>query len=189
MSTHATLVQAAGDGFTWTSNARTNLRTKKESWPNIVTHDRTKMVRLCDRSACAPRSRDTFSKDATLATTKLSKIIRNPKVAYPGTISRARFIERPIARLANGQRPTRQRIPPWKKCLTSLWPLAVACPPMSWLPLRRNRTIYRPAGAVSNFVQDRFYACSVGGQGPNLANFLPKTYPLVNVKMALIWVS
>jgi len=31
-----------------------------------------------------------------------------------------------IARLANGQRPTRQYFPPGSGCLISLWPLAVA---------------------------------------------------------------
>jgi hypothetical protein len=49
---------------------------------------------------------DTLSKDATLATTKLSK------TNLPGTISRAPTIDLPIARPANGQRPTRQHILP-----------------------------------------------------------------------------
>jgi hypothetical protein len=46
MSTHATLLSKSPAKATWTSNARTNLRTKKESWPNM----------LPDRRACARRS-------------------------------------------------------------------------------------------------------------------------------------
>jgi hypothetical protein len=155
---HATLLSKSPAKATWTSNARTNLRTKKSLGqtlpPNSVLAHFGRVTCLakmpllqlpnCQRSSVA---------------------LRQAQGNHPVTIYRAPFIDQPIAWSANGQRPTRQCIPPWKKCLTSLWPLAVACPPMSWLPLRRNRTIYRPAGAVSNFVQDRFYACLVRGQG------------------------
>jgi hypothetical protein len=46
MSTHATFLSKCRRRHSWTSNARTNLRTKKESWPNM----------LPDRRACARRS-------------------------------------------------------------------------------------------------------------------------------------
>ena len=56
--THATFVQVAGEG-TWTSNAQkltNNLRTKKESWPSmltLLTGTSTSSVRLADLGACA----------------------------------------------------------------------------------------------------------------------------------------
>ena len=43
---HTTLLSKCRRRHSWTSNARTNLRTKKESWPNM----------LPDRRACARRS-------------------------------------------------------------------------------------------------------------------------------------
>jgi hypothetical protein len=119
VSSRYVVVQMAGDGFTWTSNARTNLRTKKSLGQTLsLALPGPRTARLADRSACALRSRDMFSKDATLATTKLSKIVAarlrqaQAKPLIPVTIYRAPHIDRPIARPANGQRPTRQCIPP-----------------------------------------------------------------------------
>jgi hypothetical protein len=154
MSTHATLLSKSPAKATWTSNARTNLRTKKESWPNM----------LPDRRACARRSMAHLAKMPLLQLPNCQRSFA-AEAACSVSCYRAHPSNNYRGCLTNGQRPTRQCIPPWKKCLTSLWPLAVAGPPMSRQPLRRKRTIYRPAGAVSNFVQDRFYACPVRGQG------------------------
>ena len=77
-----------------------------------------------------------LSKDATLATTKLSKIVRAPRQArrYPVTSYRVHPSNNQQGRLANGQRPTRQLQSLLERgCLTSLWPLAVATPPMSMI--------------------------------------------------------
>jgi hypothetical protein len=104
--THATFVQVAGDGFTWTSNARFISKDKKESWPN--TH------RV---SALAYRVLVTcLAKMPLLQLPNCQRSIgRRPSPSSGQTaVARAHAPtlptnNAPIARLANGQRPTRQQ--------------------------------------------------------------------------------
>src|SRR5262245_43604376 len=127
-ATHATLVQVAGDGLTWTSNARFKSKDKKRvlakhdvlAGPGPSTnsgrraHTLSKMPLLllkpnCQRSFAASRFSghnlpDLFSTDVSVCPT--------------GSV--------PMDRGRQGIAS-----PPGLRCLTSLWPLARWQPPMS----------------------------------------------------------
>jgi hypothetical protein len=114
----------------WTSNARFNSKDKK---------------RVLAKHAFRPRylhtvTGDMLSKDATLATTKLSKIVGRPssfdklrtgrhtRSQATGTIHRTtNKVDLPMDRGRQGSSKSFLE----RGCLTSLWPLAVATPPMS----------------------------------------------------------
>jgi len=120
VSSRYVVVQMAGDGFTWTSNARTNLRTNKESWPNM----------LPDRRACARRSMARLAKMPLL---QLPNCQRALAAEAARSVTSYRAIHRTTTEVALPMDRGRQGSTSFldTRCLTSLWPLAVACPPMS----------------------------------------------------------
>ena len=101
VSSRYVVVQMAGDGFTWTSNARTNLRTNKESWPNM----------LPDRRACARRSMARLAKMPLLQLPNCQRALA-AEAARSVTSYRAHPSNNYRGCLTNGQRPTRQHILP-----------------------------------------------------------------------------
>jgi hypothetical protein len=137
---------------------------------------------LPDRRACARRSMAYLAKMPLLQLPNCQRTFA-AEAARSVTNYRAHPSNNYRGCLTNGQRPTRQCILPGQVALGGLWPLAVACPPVGRRPLRWKRTIYRPLRTVSNVVQDRFYACPVAGQGPNLANFWYRVWPRLTVKL------
>jgi hypothetical protein len=170
MSTHATFLSKSPAKATWTSNARTNLRTKKESWPNTAT----------DLRACARWSRDMFSKDATLATTKLSKIICGRSRARSHTTEP---IHRTTTKVALPMDRGRQGSTFRGKCLTSLWPLAVACPPVGSSPFGGNAQYIGPRRPCQTSCKIDFTPVQLAGKGVN-RNFTKRGG---SVKLTLIW--
>ena len=80
---------------------------------------------------------------------------------------------------ANGQRPARHCI---LSCLTSLWPLAVALPPVSRGPFGGNAK-YNGFGKPCQTLQERFYACRVGRQGAFSTIF----YSALEADFGAIW--
>jgi hypothetical protein len=134
--------QCFGEPFAYTAHATLSKSPAKATWTSNAQFISKDKKRVLAKHVYQPRhlhtaTGDMLSKDATLATTKLSKIVNRSVTSY-----RAHPSNNQLGRLTNGQRPTRQQKPSWHTgCLTSLWPLAVATPPMSDSPLRWKRKI------------------------------------------------